>query len=703
MALIGTIRKNSWLLVILIGFALAAFIIMDMTSNKTGASSADFTVGEVNGEKISWPEFQRTESILYANSGSDVFARRDYLWNYFIEKKIVESEADQLGLSVASEELNDLQFGANVSPVIQRNFSNQTTGQFDRNSLNQFKQSLDAGQLTPQYVQFWEMQEQEIIKDRLQSKLNNLVKQAIYTPTWMVELAQKDMGSSLDFAYVKIPFEKIDDSEITLEDSDFKTYLEEKRALFEVDEEIRTVDYIEYDVVPTDVDSQDIKQVIVDLIPSFLDAENDSTFVENNYGSIDVTYFKKDELSPVIADSVFELAPGSVFGPYIDEGAYKAVKVIDKMVVPDSVASRHILIRVNTQEELFPAQAKIDSIKNLIETGAGRFDSLAIKLSQDLGSGAKGGDLGYAQLGLMVKPFNDMIFYQAEEGEVNVIYTQFGIHLVEVTDKKYLTNDAGVQLAYILEPIIPSENTQDALLDNSLDFLAVHRKLDDVHKAIEEDPSISLLTAEGIKKNAYLFSVLGGGNTSRDIIRWAFDPSTEVGDVAPEIFTYEDPTLYYNSKYVLPILRNITKPGLPQVQDVRNTLQVAVMNQKKGEKIKSQISGVDLELIASQYETEVDTVENVNFNMSYMQTIGEEPAVVAYLDAMEVNEVKGPIIGNAGVYLFKLTNREIGAPSSNIATLRNQVAATTRSYVDFQLIDALKKAAKVEDNRFTYY
>lgn len=702
MALIGTIRKNSWLLVVLIGFALAAFIIMDMTANRTGAPT-DFTIGEINGDKISWPEFQQTESVLYANTNTEVFGRRSYLWNYFVEKTLVEQQAEDLGLAVADEELAELQFGNRVSPVVQRNFTDQTTGQFDRNSLNEFKRALDAGQLAPNYQQFWEMQSKEIVKDRLQSKLNGMVKQAIYTPTWMAEQAQKDMGSSLDFAFVRIPFSAIEDDAVTLEDADYAAYLSDKKALFTVDEEIRTIDYIEYNVVPTDVDSQNIKQTIAELIPAFIETEDDSQFVENNFGTIDVTYFKPEQLSPVISDSIRNLAIGSVYGPYIDEGAYKAVKVLDKKVIADSVKSRHILIRVETAEQFAAAQATIDSVKNLIETGVEPFDSLAIKVSQDIGSGAKGGDLGFAYPGMMVKPFNDMIFYQAEPGELNVVYTQFGIHLVEVTDRKFLNQDQGVQLAFIQEPIIPSEMTQDLLYDQALDFIATHRTLDELNAAIEENPEMELLTAEGITKNAHIFGPLGPGSTSRDIIRWAFDPGTKNGDVSPEVFVYEDEELYYNSKYVIPALRSTTAPGVPSVDDIKNTIQLAVMNEKKGEMIKSQISGTDMSLIAQQFETEVDTAENVNFNMSYLQALGQEPEVLAHLDALEINEVAGPIAGNNGVYMVKLIDKSIASLPTDIANLRNQVASPVRSAADFQLIEAMKKAAKIEDNRFTYY
>lgn len=707
MALIGKIRKNSWLLIIVIGFALAAFIIMDMNTSSSLGVGSEFTVGEVNGEKISWDEFQRTESVLYNNSEAEIYGRRSFLWNYFVEDAIVQQNAAELGLSVTDEEMQELQFGTKLSPIVQRNFKNQQTGQIDRASLDEFKRQLESGQMTPQFQSFWDVQAKEIKKDRLQSKMVNMVKKAIYTPTWMAEEAQKDMGSSITFAYVKVPFDQIKDDEVSLTDDDYKAYLDKNQALFKVNEEIRTVDYLKFDVIPTETDSQDLKNSMMELMTQFSNAENDSTFVENNYGIYDVVYFKKDAVAPNIADTVFSAAPGTVYGPYVEEGYYKAVKVLDRKVIADSVKARHILVRVDpataTQAIVIAANAKMDSIKTLIQSGAESFDSLAIKVSEDLGSGAKGGDLGYAASGMMVKPFNDMLFYQGEPGELNLVYSQFGIHLVEIMDRKYESNEQGVQLAYISDPIVPSENTQEATYDQVLDIVAKSRTIEDLKTAADADDKMTFETAEGLQKNGYIFSAMGAGETSREIIKWSFDPSVKAGDVAPEVFIYEDAELYFNSTYVIPALRSISKPGVPSVADVKNTIKTAVMNRKKGEMIASQITNTDLSAIASNYESKVDTVRNVNFNMSYLQALGQEPEVLANIDAMQVNDVKGPIVGNNAVYVFKVLNKSQASLPSDIKTLRNNVAQPVRNAVDFQLMDALKKAAKIEDNRFTYF
>ena len=143
MALISKIRKNMWLVIVLLALALAGFIIMDMTSgNNGGALGQKTTIGEVNGQKIDFMEFQRTEEALYGNSG-DPFTRKASLWNYFVENAIVNEIAEDNGIGVGADELNELEFGTNLSPMIQSFFRDPQTGQVDRNQLNEVKKAID--------------------------------------------------------------------------------------------------------------------------------------------------------------------------------------------------------------------------------------------------------------------------------------------------------------------------------------------------------------------------------------------------------------------------------------------------------------------------------------------------------------------------------------------------------------------------------
>jgi len=468
MALIGKIRKHSWVLIVLIGLGLASFILMDMfAGDKSAFGSSQNIMGSFGDKKLDYTEFSKTEQALYGNSSGDVFTRRNVLWNYFVEEALVKKQADALGLGVCRDELMDLQFGANPSPIITQRFMDPNTRQIDRAQLNNIKQTLEAGnlqdaidkgQLNPSFPGFWAHQEKEIIKDRLQSKLSTMVSKAMYTPTWMVEQAHADQNQRVEFEYVQIPFDEVDDSDVSLTDADYTNYLNSNKGKFVTDEETRKLAYFSFDVIPTLGDSAKIKEGLVELKTAFAETTDDSIFVENNYGTMDPAYLSKDKVSAAIAETVFDLPAGSVYGPYIDNGNYQLVKVIDNMTVADSVKSRHILIKATNQTELVAGNNTIDSLKALIEAGTNDFADLAKQFSQGP-SASKGGDLGYAAPGAMVKPFNDLIYFTAEVGNVYKVFTQFGVHLVEVQDRKYINNNQGVQLAYIAQPIVPSQKT----------------------------------------------------------------------------------------------------------------------------------------------------------------------------------------------------------------------------------------------------
>ena len=702
MALISEIRKKSWLLIILIALGMGGFVMMDMVNKASRSSGSSYTMGSVNGQKIEWPDFQKAERILYPNSTGDVYGQRNYLWNFMVEERLLRDEAEALGLNVGAEELEDLQFGTNLSPIIQRNFRDPNTGQIDQNNLDQIKANLGTGKLQPQLEEFWAYQITEIQKERLQRKLTNIVKKAIYTPTWLAQQLQIEQTATVDFKYVKIPLDSIAAVEIKLTDDDFKAYMKENEGQMKKKEEFRTVDFVVFNVLPTADDSALVKNAITERITLFRDAENDSAFVESNYGSLDVVYFKKDDLPEVIADTVFDLPIGTVYGPYIDGVEYRAVKVLDKKVIADSVDSRHILIRTKNESEVPAALRKIDSLKTLIESGVATFDTIAKTFSQD-GSGPAGGGLGYSANGRMVKPFNDALFYTGEPGKLQVVTSQFGVHLVDITGRKFINKEVGVKLAYLAEPIVPSEETQSRIYDDAIEFSGQNRTVDALHKAIESKPELSVETAQGLTANGFQFSNLGSGGTSRDIVRWAFDPDTEVGTVAAEVFVYDEPTLFYNSRYVVPGLKLIMKPGILTLAEVKEEYKQKVLDKKQAEMIAAKITSTDLDAIANEFGVEVDTLNNINFNMSFLEGIGSEAAVIGKACTMQVNETSKPIVGKTGVFVVQVINRSEGAPSNELASYQQQSSMIARGSVDSRLMEAIKAKAKLKDNRYTFF
>jgi peptidyl-prolyl cis-trans isomerase D len=704
MALITKIRNKMWMVIILLALGLGGFVFMDISSVNNLRGNNQFHVGKVNGDEINWLDFQRAQEALYTNSQVDVNSQRDFVWTYFVEEAILRQEAENIGLSVGDEELNELQFGARLSPVVQRNFTDPATGQVNRESLASFRQAAEQGTLAPQFQKIWAFQQEEVVKERLDAKLTTLVKKGIYTPTWMAEAQQKELSNSVDFKYVQIPFDKVDDSELKLTDADYAAYVRDNSAQYQRQMEMRDARYVVFDVFPTPEDTMALLEGFNQSVAEFKSTEDDSTFVTLHNGTYDARYYKKDELAEVISDVVFAIAIDSVYGPYIDGDAYKAVKVLDRQSIPDSVRSRHILIRVQQQEEVPAALALVDSLETVLKEDFSKFDTLARRFSNDAVSAAKGGDLGFIGLDRFGKPMNDLLFFEkTERGKAYRVLTEFGIHLVEVTEKKADSVVIGAKLAYISAPIVPSEATQDAMYDDALEFAGQNRTLDALKATVESRGDLVLEEAKNLPQHGYDFGTLPSGNTAREIVRWLFDPGTELGDVAPTVFVIQDDANYFNSQYVVAGLEAIHEKGLATPESIMDQIEAPVKNKKRSEILISKISTTDLEALSQQFNVSIDSVENVNFGIQAMKNIGEEPEVLAAALKLEEGQVSKPIPGRNGVYVIQVISKIESTLPQNLAQLRRQATFQIANSAEFELMDALKKNAKIKDNRYTFF
>ncbi|MBP6540057.1 MAG: peptidylprolyl isomerase [Saprospiraceae bacterium] len=704
MALIGKIRNNMWLVVVLLALALAGFIIMDMTS---GGSSNSFgsktTLGKIDGNKIDYMDFQRAEQALYQGSG-DVYGRRSSLWNFFIEKTIIDKISESNGIGVGSDELNELEFGANLSPVVQSFYTNPQTGQVDRTQLEEIKKAVDEGTVTnPEFAARFNELRKQVIKTQKQTKLNNLVAKSLYTPTWYAETLDKINNESATFEYVKIPFEYVKDTDVKLTDEDFSKYIKENETKYTNKEEVRNISFLVYDVVPTAEDSAKIKDQLNLLSTEFANTKNDSLFTASNNGFYNKgAYSKKDELQGELKDKVGSLSTGQLYGPYVDAKMYILAKLVDKKVIADSAKASHILRSVagNDAIQLAAANKHIDSIRAAITSGQTSFKDAAIANSQDPGSGANGGDLGTFVPGAMVPEFNEAVF-NGKPGNLYKVTTQFGVHLIKVDNLVYKTNEVKYNVAYLVQPLVPSEATQNAIKDKVMATLEKTKSIDELNKLATGDMKIEV--AGGIKKNDHILSNLPSGQTSRDIIRWAFEDNTDAGKVSPELYTFADEANYVDSKYLIAALKSIDKPGIATVESVKTNIEALVKNAKKAEIIKSKMKGTDLSAIAGIFSDSLEVAENVSFGSASLPDGSFEPVLTGKVFSAKTGTVVGPVAGMSGVFMAKLTAKTPATTEAGAFMQKMMLTQQARSQVNFRLMEALKKNKEIDDNRFTFY
>ena len=706
MALIGKIRKNFWFVLILLGLALAAFILMDMNNAGNAGGVTNPIMGSVGGEKIDYREFQRTESAYYGNAQGDLFAKRNSIWDFFVERALLNKEAGSLGLSVSKEELMDLQFGPNQSDIIKSNWTDPNTGQLNVASLNQFKQLIeDQEEINPEFRSYWAEQEKQIIKQSVQNKLNSLINKSVYTPNWMAEESHKLDNTKVDFNFIKIPFDNIDGTGIDVSDAELTEYAQSEGEKYVVNVETREVEYATFTVNPSAADTANIIAEVAELKNQFLATDNDSLFTVQNRGQFSHIYATKDQMPASAADQIAALNPGEVYGPFTENGFSMLVKMADKRAMPDSVKARHILVAAtDAQPGSFAAAfAEIDSIRQAYRNGSS-FESLAAAHSDDGSNKDNGGELAIATQTTWVPEFTKAAF-TGKEGGLYTVKTQFGVHLLEVTDQIFNEGDnTKYRIASIGKPIVPSQETQDQVYDKVTEIMAGNKEINALRTALEAYPEAGLTTSAPLRANDFTLGTLGSGQTARDIVQWAYDPSSELGDVSPDIYRFRDQVNYFDGQYVIAALSSIIPKGLQPASALRNSIGTLVMNKKKAQKFAEGLTGYSsLQEVATANGVSVQTASDIGSKSSTITGVGREQDVLANAFGLDINSISKPIVGESGVFLVQPISRAEAGAATNLGFIKSNVSRTTKSQVDFSIIKNMKKRAKVKDERSTFF
>lgn len=708
MALIGKIRNNMWLVFIIIALATASFILMDAMGpggGSMGGPNANTPVGVIAGQKVNQTEFERAYQALF-NNAQNPNASRAALWNFFVENGIVTKEAEKLGMYIGEEEMEDLQFGTNLSPVIRNSFTNPNTGVLDVAQLQQIKAQLEGGAaVNPQLQVFWNEQARQVKKEQLQTKINSLAQKAIYTPNWMAESGYIEENGTFDIAVVKIPFDNMEAGDITVSDSDISNYIAKNKKAYELKEENRKIAFLTLNVIPSAEDSASIIENMEGIIANFSKTANDSSFAVTNNGFYSNGYGKPSQVDEFYKDKLSTYEIGGVYGPYQVGRTYQAVKVIDRRAVPDSVKARHILKRVapGNTTQLDEANRIIDSLQTVLSRNKSKFAELADTFSEDASNNGQGGDLGYFEQGRMLQSFNDVCFVDGKEGGLYKVRTTVGVHLVYIEDRKFIDNDLGYKLAYVSTPIIPGNKTESEGYSTMIDLISNNQNLAELKDIVASNPNISVETSPNVDANAYSIANLGDGRTTRDIVKWAFGPDAEPNTVAESVYEFNDPIAYYTSKYVIAGLESISPPGMPAAADLRSQTEFAILNELKAEKTASEISGSDLNGIASKYGVLVDTIRNLNLLNNFVQGLGNEPKVLGAASGLASGSVSGPILGNSGVFVVKTISKSDAGAVSNIGSIKRTMASNKKSGIQFSLMEALKSKYDIKDNRAVFY
>ena len=706
MAVLNKIRQRSVFLIAIIALALFAFVLADVLKNGGfSTNKSQRILGSVNDEDIEQQEFAGLVESQTARYGANITTTQavNAAWEQEVRRILLEEQYEELGISVEQDRINDL-----LKNALQSDPNFQNDGVYSEQKLREYVATLKS--TNPTMYEQWVAYEKQLATNEQQQIYFNLVKAGLNTSFKEGQMSYELENNLRDLEYVQVPYTSIADDQVSVSKEDISDYIEKHKNEFK-SEATRNLRYVMFSESPSLTDEDAVKKGVEayksnrveytsatktnDTVSGLAATTNPEEFV-NEYSDLryNDTYLFKNELPGSVADTLWALNEGSVYGPYKENGYYNISKVISVKQMPDSVKASHILL---TYEGLANAASQTrtktaaktlaDSLAGVIKSNPSKMAELAKEFSAD-GSKEKGGDLGYATKGRYVKPFNDFIFDGAT-GEVSVVESQFGYHVVKIDDQK--NRQRAIKLATVSKEIEPSQETINEVFNATTKFQMAVSDDKNAFEEVAKKEGYVVRPVNGIKA---LDETLPGQGSQREIIRWAFEEDTKTGDVQ---------RFNVDGGYLVVQITSKTDKGLMAVDQASPRVTPIIRNEKKAEMIKKTISGKDLAAIASANNVSVQTANGVNLKNPTLAGAGTEPKVMGVAFGLDKGAVSNPITGDKGVYVVKVTNITPARELDNYASFAIQKDNADRATVNMRVFQALKDAATIEDKRASFY
>ena len=702
MAAIGNIRKHYGLLVVIVGIALLAFVLGDLFRSTNRRQPEN--VATVDGEKITHKDYSNMvnmnlENAKAQNGGSlsteDNYTVHANTLEQMIRDIIMENEYKDLGLVVSGDELFDQFLGENPNQYVVQSFTNPD-GSFNRELVATYIRDFQT--LNPEMKSMWINFERAIKEDRLNKKYETLLKKGFYLPGKLAARIYADKNEKTSAEVYAIRYNTVADSTVTVSDADNKAFYESNKNKYQT-EATRSIDYIIFDIVPSKADIEYSKNFVGDLKQDFAQIENAANFVNANSDlPYDSTWKSRNDVPAELESVIFDgnNGVGFVYGPYENEGYYNVAKIIAMENRSDSLMASHILVSyanalrseaTRTKEE---AQALADSILNVVKKDNSKLEDLAKSLSDDPSAQTNNGDLGWFTDGMMVYTFNEFV-QDNKVGTVGMVETPYGFHIIKVTDRNEATPKA--RLAVVAHEIAPSTATYQNVFAEANKFVTENTTAEEFNKAIEEQ-GLNKRTYPNLRSNT---NRITGINNPRQIVRWAFDKETKVGDMST-IFDLDN-------MYVVAVLTKSVKEGYTPAEDIADRYQFVIKKEKKGAMLaeKAKAYGTDYQKMINELNGEKTTVDNVTFDGRGFGNFGVEDKVIGTVIGMKEGETSEPIVGGNGLYVVKVTKETPAATTTNYSNIVKEQRTRFNNQVLNNSYSALKDVVKIEDNSILFY
>lgn len=705
MSAIQFLREKAGIFVAgLIGFSLFLFVISDFFGRGRGQRLKQkkyYEIGEIAGEYVSYQDFeQKVQNLMeiYKLSGNNKIDEatsesiRDQVWQQMIREKILENKYKKLGIGVSSDEVDELVLGDNPHPVVKQLFTDRSTGVFNKSARINFLKQTETDETAKKY---WLFFEDEIVNDQNNTKYNTLISKGLFATSKQAEFDLNLNKNTVDFSYIMKNYASVPDSAVKISSTDIESYYSKHKENFKRNAS-RDIEYVTFDVTPSDDDVKGAEEWINNIKPEFATSTDPVNFInlssDTHYNGY---YIPLTDISANLKDFVKKEDKSTVFGPYEEEGSFKIARLIDAQNRPDSVHVRHILLAEGQGRSAEKANALADSLIKLIKTGAS-FESLVKTYSEDQGSSQVGGDLGWFQEGKMILPFNNACF-TAKKGEIVKVETTYGVHIVEILAQSPAIRKYNVGI--INRNILASSATNQKIYSQASQFAGTNNTYEKFISAIVQQ-NLNKRVANNVAPDQ---KTLPGVDNPRSLIIALY--TADKGKIILD--NNQQAVFELGDKYVIGFCTKVQLEGTAPLKDVENDIKYVLLKDKKAEILSAEFlknaqSGRSIEDIAKAMGLNVQEASQINFRSYSIPGAGTEPALISAATAAKQGTVAGPVKGNNGVFILSVNN-VTSADNQNLSLLQKQLTATYQMRGNYEAYEALRKNANILDKRYKFY
>ena len=716
MAALGTIRKRGVILVCIISFGLFAFIAEEAFRSCDSAKNNERQqIGEVYGEKISVQEFQKlvdeyTEVIKMQQGQENLPEQqmnqvKDMVWNTYVQNQMVAEEAGKLGLTVTDAELQDI-LKTGTNPMLQQTpFVNQQTGRFDASALQKFladyktqKSNPANAQLMDQYnkiYNYWTFIEKTLRQQTLAQKYQSLLAHCFISNPVEAKMAFKEENEESQIQLAAFPYSDIQDDKVKVEESDLKAKYDEMKARFKQPVETRDIKYVDIEVQASAADRAALNKDFAGFQTQLAAAADPAEVVRKaastvSYLGIPVS---KEAYPSDIAAVLDSMAVGSTSAVKVNtaDNTLNIVKLMSKQQLPDSVQYRVIQVAANSVAE---AKTKADSIQGAIAGGAD-FEAIAKKYGQ---TGEKAWmttkQYEYAQsLDKDNKAFINTL-NTASVNSLNQLQLGQGYVVLQVLDRKAMVNK--YVAAVIKKTIDFSQGTYRTAYNKFSSFVSGNQASADLLK----NAAGNGYKVQELKDMTTASHYVANIHSTREALKWIFVEAKE-GEVSP-LYECGD-----NNHLLVVVLDKIHRIGFRDLSDpdVKEMVKAEVIKDKKAEQLMAKVNGVKSIAAAKAKGGKISSVNQITFAApTFIAATGaSEPALSGAVSATKKGAFSAHAVkGNAGVYLFQVTNKSNRPVKFDEKTYEQKCRQKAMQYAG-NFMNELYMKAHVVDNRYLFF